>query len=136
MRKFLTVLIVLGVKGILAQPHVLTAINPWHGVQFLWHAGYHGFVVIGSVAIVGSVASIATKLENAWRRGTRMEGMRVKLEMEMKMEMGAWVSRERESGDEIQRAGVRGRESGRARVGKGEGRGTRVRGRGSEFDES
>ncbi|MEN9574473.1 MAG: hypothetical protein RL514_2328 [Verrucomicrobiota bacterium] len=46
------VLTVLGIKGIIAKPAVLGAINPWHGLHFLMTAGHQGFVVIGSVFLV------------------------------------------------------------------------------------
>lgn len=46
------VLTVLGVKGIMEQPGVIAAINPWHGLNFLLTAGHQGFVVIGSVFLV------------------------------------------------------------------------------------
>ena len=42
----------LGIKGILAKPEVIAAINPLHGLNFLLRAGYQGFVVIGSVFLV------------------------------------------------------------------------------------
>jgi KUP system potassium uptake protein len=48
---FLT-LTVLGVRGIVAQPGVIAAINPLHGLNFLQAAGHQGFVVIGSVFLV------------------------------------------------------------------------------------
>ncbi|NBR85199.1 MAG: potassium transporter Kup [Verrucomicrobia bacterium] len=46
------VLVLLGLKGILMQPAVVAAINPWHGLHLLFTAGYQGFVVIGSVFLV------------------------------------------------------------------------------------
>lgn len=46
------VLALLGVKGILAKPGVIAAINPWHAINFLLTAGHQGFVVIGSVFLV------------------------------------------------------------------------------------
>jgi len=42
----------LGVPWIVRYPHVLAALNPFHGGQFLWQHGWHGFVVLGSVFLV------------------------------------------------------------------------------------
>ncbi|MGI8603821.1 MAG: potassium transporter Kup [Verrucomicrobiales bacterium] len=42
----------LGVYGIVRAPEVLTALNPWHAVQYLSHTGWHGFLVLGSVVLV------------------------------------------------------------------------------------
>jgi KUP system potassium uptake protein len=40
---------VLGCRQILAEPRVLTAINPLHGLQFFVSNGWSGFVVLGAV---------------------------------------------------------------------------------------
>jgi KUP system potassium uptake protein len=42
----------LGVYGILQHPEVLWAIDPRHGVQFLFSTGWKGFLVLGSVFLV------------------------------------------------------------------------------------
>jgi KUP system potassium uptake protein len=46
------VLTVLGFYGIRQAPEVLTAFNPWHGMHFLMHSGWHGFLVMGAVFLV------------------------------------------------------------------------------------
>jgi KUP system potassium uptake protein len=43
---------VLGVKGILLEPAVLRAINPWHAVGFFGREGLTGFLVLASVVLV------------------------------------------------------------------------------------
>jgi KUP system potassium uptake protein len=43
---------VLGVRWIAVKPEVLTAVNPYHGVEFLLANGYSGFLVIGLVFLV------------------------------------------------------------------------------------
>ncbi|MGA8260937.1 MAG: potassium transporter Kup [Arenicellales bacterium] len=55
------VLAALGVHGILADPHVLTAINPLYGVGFLAHNGATGYLVLGAVflAVTGGEALYA-----------------------------------------------------------------------------
>ncbi|MFN0068935.1 MAG: potassium transporter Kup [Limisphaerales bacterium] len=55
------VLAFLGVRGILAQPAVLAAFNPVHGVRFLWEHGGVAFAVLGSVflALTGAEALYA-----------------------------------------------------------------------------
>lgn len=52
---------VLGVRGILEDPTVFAALNPVHGVKFLWSAGQLGFFVLGAVvlAITGGEALYA-----------------------------------------------------------------------------
>ncbi|MEO5596213.1 MAG: KUP/HAK/KT family potassium transporter, partial [Lysobacteraceae bacterium] len=54
-------LAVLGVRSIINYPHVLTALNPWYGVQFFLHNGKLGFLALGSVvlAITGAEALYA-----------------------------------------------------------------------------
>ena len=47
-----SVLAVLGIRGILLNPHVLWSFNPWYGLQFLFHHGRTGFLVLGSVFLV------------------------------------------------------------------------------------
>ncbi len=42
----------LGLKGILLEPDVLTAMNPFHGLKFIMTNGWTGFVVIGAVFLV------------------------------------------------------------------------------------
>jgi KUP system potassium uptake protein len=42
----------LGIPWIIRQPHVLGAFNPADGARFLWHNGWTGFVVLGSVFLV------------------------------------------------------------------------------------
>ena len=51
----------LGIAGILREPAVLGAINPIHGFRFLFHGGWLGFVVLGSVflAVTGGEALYA-----------------------------------------------------------------------------
>lgn len=43
---------VLGLRGILMNPAVLTAINPWHGLQFLFFHRLHSAVTLGGVCLV------------------------------------------------------------------------------------
>ncbi|HKH44776.1 MAG TPA: potassium transporter Kup [Thermoanaerobaculia bacterium] len=45
-------LAILGVRWITTEPHVLTAVNPWHAVTFFVHNGFKGFLVLGSVFLV------------------------------------------------------------------------------------
>src|SRR5260221_11767363 len=52
---FLT-LLVLGVRGILRQPAVLSAVNPAHAVLFFQHNGGRGFFVLGAVFLVATGA--------------------------------------------------------------------------------
>jgi KUP system potassium uptake protein len=42
----------LGVRGIMGNPAVLEAVNPWHAIEFFNYHGFHGFVVLGSVVLV------------------------------------------------------------------------------------
>ena len=42
----------LGIKGILAEPKVLVAVNPYYAFQFLITNSWSGFVVLGSVFLV------------------------------------------------------------------------------------
>jgi KUP system potassium uptake protein len=46
-----SVLAVLGVRQILANPHVLTAMNPLYAIEFFRTNGMHGFIVLGSVVL-------------------------------------------------------------------------------------
>ncbi len=52
---------VLGVRGIVHEPAVLLAINPWQGVRFLGGHGIAGFLVMGAVvlAVTGAEALYA-----------------------------------------------------------------------------
>jgi len=43
------VIALLGLRGILMAPEVLSALSPWYGVEFLLHSGKIGFVVMGAV---------------------------------------------------------------------------------------
>jgi KUP system potassium uptake protein len=45
-------LAVLGVRQIIRAPAVLASVNPWYGVEFFLHNGWHGFLVLGSVFLV------------------------------------------------------------------------------------
>ncbi len=45
-------LAVLGVHGILREPSVLRAANPWHAIQFFSMNGWAGYVILGSVFLV------------------------------------------------------------------------------------
>ena len=42
----------LGVAGIVREPGVLRAINPWRGVEFFLHDGVRGFLILGAVVLV------------------------------------------------------------------------------------
>jgi KUP system potassium uptake protein len=42
----------LGIPWIIRQPAVLGAFNPLDGMRFLWHNGWQGFIVLGSVFLV------------------------------------------------------------------------------------
>jgi KUP system potassium uptake protein len=46
------VLAVLGLLQIVRYPSVLAAVNPAHGVRFFLDAGWHGYLVLGSVFLV------------------------------------------------------------------------------------
>ena len=52
---------ILGIGGIMKFPEVLYALNPWLGITFLFHGGWQGFVVLGSVflAVTGAEALYA-----------------------------------------------------------------------------
>ena len=43
---------ILGVRGIMMEPAVLAALNPWYAVQFFAHNGWFGLVVLASVVLV------------------------------------------------------------------------------------
>src|SRR5512133_484124 len=55
------VLGVLGIMGIAREPQVLCSLNPWHGIQFLAHSGWRGFLILGAVflAVTGAEALYA-----------------------------------------------------------------------------
>jgi KUP system potassium uptake protein len=55
------VLVILGIRGILLDPSVFAAINPFYGVQFFLKNGWPGFVVLGAVflAVTGAEALYA-----------------------------------------------------------------------------
>jgi KUP system potassium uptake protein len=42
----------LGVRGIVLEPGVLAAMNPWHAVHFMQVDGLQGFLILGSVVLV------------------------------------------------------------------------------------
>jgi KUP system potassium uptake protein len=42
----------IGLRWILVDPRVLEAVNPAHGVAFLAHNGWHGFMIVGLVFLV------------------------------------------------------------------------------------
>jgi KUP system potassium uptake protein len=42
----------LGLAEIVREPHVLWAVNPWHGASFLLRNQMHGFLVLGAVFLV------------------------------------------------------------------------------------
>jgi KUP system potassium uptake protein len=42
----------LGVRGILLEPEVLKAVNPWYAVEFFIRDGVQGFLILGSVVLV------------------------------------------------------------------------------------
>ncbi|MGA7617491.1 MAG: potassium transporter Kup [Thermoanaerobaculia bacterium] len=48
------VLSILGVKGIIGNPHVLAAINPAHAIHFFGRNGFAGFLVLGAVFLVAT----------------------------------------------------------------------------------
>jgi KUP system potassium uptake protein len=43
---------ILGVKGILMEPAVLRALNPWHALDFFLREGRHAFLVLAAVVLV------------------------------------------------------------------------------------
>jgi KUP system potassium uptake protein len=45
-------LAVLGVAQIFHYPQVFSAVNPFHGVDFFFRNGWHGFIILGSVFLV------------------------------------------------------------------------------------
>jgi KUP system potassium uptake protein len=47
-----TVLGALGINSVLDNPHVLAAVNPVWGFQFLMNNGYLGFIILGTVFLV------------------------------------------------------------------------------------
>jgi KUP system potassium uptake protein len=51
----------LGLRGVLQAPQVLLSFNPFYGLQFLTHHGWHGFLLLGSVflAVTGAEALYA-----------------------------------------------------------------------------
>jgi KUP system potassium uptake protein len=51
----------LGISQIISTPSVLFAINPWHGVQFFFHNGWTGYIVLGAVflSVTGAEALYA-----------------------------------------------------------------------------
>ncbi|HUR45889.1 MAG TPA: potassium transporter Kup [Candidatus Saccharimonadales bacterium] len=57
---FLTIA-ALGVRGILMAPRVLHSLSPHHGLEFLVHNGFRGFMVLGAVflAVTGAEALYA-----------------------------------------------------------------------------
>lgn len=52
---------ILGVRGILMEPHILQALSPWPGIHFIGSHGFLGFKVMGSVflAVTGGEALYA-----------------------------------------------------------------------------
>jgi len=47
-----TTIAALGIRGILLEPAVLGAINPWHAVHFFSTNGFAGYLVLGAVFLV------------------------------------------------------------------------------------
>jgi KUP system potassium uptake protein len=47
-----SILGILGIRGILWEPSILLALNPWHAIRFFIANGGHGFLVLGSVFLV------------------------------------------------------------------------------------
>ena len=45
-------LAILGIRGILWEPSVLLALNPWYAIRFFINNGGHGFLVLGAVFLV------------------------------------------------------------------------------------
>jgi len=52
MAVWFTVLAALGIYGIVGNPKVLAAVNPWYALEFFLRNGVAGFVVLGSVFLV------------------------------------------------------------------------------------
>jgi KUP system potassium uptake protein len=42
----------LGIRGILMQPGVLKAVNPWYAIEFFIRDGVQGFLILGAVVLV------------------------------------------------------------------------------------
>jgi KUP system potassium uptake protein len=70
-----SVLALLGIWGIIRQPHVLLALNPWYGVEVLVDSPARGFLMLGAVflAVTGTETLYAdmghfgrTALRRAW----------------------------------------------------------------------
>jgi len=51
MATWFVVVAALGVGGIVRNPVVLQAVNPYHAVWFFAHNGFHGFLVLGAVVL-------------------------------------------------------------------------------------
>ena len=56
-----SVLALLGLVGIISEPAILEALNPWRGLKFLVTHGFHGFLILGAVvlAVTGAEALYA-----------------------------------------------------------------------------
>jgi KUP system potassium uptake protein len=52
MAVWFTCIAILGIKGIMLDPGIFRAINPWYAVEFFRHDGLLGFLVLGSVVLV------------------------------------------------------------------------------------
>jgi len=52
MMVWFTCITVLGVRGIMVEPRVLLAINPWYAVDFFIRDGLAGFLILGAVVLV------------------------------------------------------------------------------------
>ncbi len=46
------VIAVLGLVSLAQEPHILLAVNPWHGIRFFLENRWQGFVTLGSVFLV------------------------------------------------------------------------------------
>jgi KUP system potassium uptake protein len=51
---WLLVIGVLGIRGLIANPKVIAAVNPWYAVKFLLENRLHGFLVLGAVFLVAT----------------------------------------------------------------------------------
>ena len=51
MASWFVVVAALGIGGIVRNPVVLQAVNPYHAVWFFLHNGFHGFLVLGAVVL-------------------------------------------------------------------------------------
>jgi KUP system potassium uptake protein len=69
------VIALLGIRGIILKPHVITAVNPLHALRFFQNNGWSGYLVLGAVFLVvtGSEALYAdmghfgkTPIRYAW----------------------------------------------------------------------